>query len=203
MHISEGFLSGPLLAAGWTVAGAGIALGLKKFDTDTTVRVAMTSSVFFLASLINVKVGPSSTHLSLVGPMGLLLGWGAFPAIFTALLLQAVLFQSGGLLVLGANTVSMATSAVLVHLLFGRPVRAGSAKISALASFFAGGCGVVFSIGFLGLWLTLSDPNLAATVKTLFLLHLPLAVIEGIVTLFMTSFLRKTAPDILKPTGHR
>ena len=77
MHISEGILSTQALAAGWAVAGVGTAVGLKKLNPDKIVRVAFSSSVFFLASLINVRLGPSSTHLSLIAPMGLVLGWSA------------------------------------------------------------------------------------------------------------------------------
>ena len=86
------------------MAGAGLAIGLKKLNPDKIVRVSVFSSVFFLASLINVRLGPSSTHLSLLAPVGLVLGWSVFPAVMAALLLQAILLQFGGLLVLGANT---------------------------------------------------------------------------------------------------
>ena len=62
MHISEGMLSSQMLTAGWAIAGVGTAIGLKKLDADKIVRVAFFSSAFFLASLINVPIPPSSTH---------------------------------------------------------------------------------------------------------------------------------------------
>jgi cobalt/nickel transport system permease protein len=198
MHISEGFLSPQAIAAGWAVSAAGVAWGLRKMDSDKIVRVSMASSVFFLASLVNVRVGPSSTHLSLIGPIGLILGWTAFPAIFTALLLQAVLFQFGGLLVLGANTAAMASPAVLASLLFGRAVRSGNEKIACAASFLAGALAVLTSAGIVGAMLFISDPGMAIAAKTIFLAHLPLAAIEGTAALFMTLFLKRTFPDILK-----
>lgn len=197
MHISEGFLSAPLLSTGWLIAGAGVSYGLKKTDSNQIVRVAMTASIFFLASLINIKVGPSSTHLSLTGAVGLLLGWRAFPAIFIALLLQAALFQSGGLLVLGVNTVSMASAAVWVHLLFRKSLLSSSKKIIALSAFFAGFLGVIFSAGFLSFWLFISDPKLLTAVKTLLVLHFPIAIVEGVVTSFSVTFLKQVAPDLI------
>jgi cobalt/nickel transport system permease protein len=197
MHISEGFLSAPVLAAGWAIAGAGVAWGLKKMDTDKVVKVAMASSVFFLASLVNVKLGPSSTHLSLIGPIGLILGWTSFPAIFTALLLQAVLFQFGGLLVLGANTVSMAAPAVCAYLIFGRAVRSDSVKLSLSASFAAGFLSVLASALSVGVLLTLSDPDMIRPAQAVFAVHAPLAAVEGVTALFMTAFLRRTYPDML------
>lgn len=42
------------------------------------------------------------------GIIGLLPGWGAFPVILVALLLQGVFFQYGGITTLGVNTVVMA-----------------------------------------------------------------------------------------------
>ena len=203
MHISEGFLSPQMLAAGWVVAGAGVAVGLKKLNPDKIVRVAVFSSVFFLASLINVRIGPASTHLSLLGPMGLVLGWSVFPAVMTALLLQAVLFQFGGLLVLGANTTTMAGGALVAWLLFGRLVREGSPRGAAVASFAAGFIAVMVGTAGMGIFLDFSNPGFLNAVKVLFAAQLPLALIEGAITLFMTGFLRKTAPDILAGVGKR
>ncbi|MDR3354474.1 MAG: cobalt transporter CbiM [Synergistaceae bacterium] len=203
MHISEGFLTLPSLAVGWAAAAAGVSVGLKRIDPDGIVKVAMASSVFFLASLINVRIPPASTHLSLIGPIGLLLGWSVFPAIFTALLLQAVLFQFGGLAVLGVNTSTMAASALCAHLLFGRAVRGRSAALSAAASFAAGAMAVVMGAALVGIWLAASDPKMLASAYAIFIAHIPLAVIEGIAALFMTSFLRRSYPDILNAAGLR
>ncbi|MDR1873445.1 MAG: cobalt transporter CbiM [Synergistaceae bacterium] len=198
MHIHEGFLSPEMLAAGWAVAGIGTAIGLKKTDPDKIVRVAVFSSVFFLASLINVRVGPSSTHLSLLAPLGLVLGWSVFPAVLVALLLQAVLLQFGGFLVLGANTVDMALPGLIVHLLFSKSIRRGSGFAVAMLSFAAGFLAVVLGALGTGMFLTLSDPGLRGAVGVIFVANLPPALIEGVITLLMTEFLKKTAPDILE-----
>ncbi|MDR3165002.1 MAG: cobalt transporter CbiM [Synergistaceae bacterium] len=197
MHISEGILAPQILAAGVVIAGAEVAWGLKKTDHDKIVQVAMASSVFFLASLINIRLGPSSTHLSLIGPIGLILGWSAFPAIFVALLLQAVLFQFGGILVLGVNTVSMATAAVAAHLIFGRPVRSGSLKIAASSAFAAGFLAVLLGASLVGMFLSLSDYGMLTAAKTLVAAHIPLGLIEGAAAAFMITFLKRTHPDVL------
>ena len=109
MHISEGVLSPAVLGGGAALTVVGTAIGLKKLDYEAIPRVAILSAAFFVASLIHVPVGPVGLHLVLNGLMGLLLGWLAFPAILIALFLQALLFQYGGLTVLGVNTVIMAT----------------------------------------------------------------------------------------------
>ena len=125
MHISEGVLSAPVLISGAALAAAGVAVGLRRLDPERLMSTAMLAAVFFVGSLVHVPVGLGSAHLILSGLLGMLLGWAAFPAIFTALLLQAVLFQYGGLTTLGVNTVIMAAPAVLCAALFS-PLRAKS-----------------------------------------------------------------------------
>ena len=198
MHISEGILSGSVLLAGWAGTTAGIAIGLKKTDTSRIVRTALLSSAFFLASLVNVRVGPSSTHLSLLAPMGLILGWGVFPAVFTALLLQAILFHFGGLLVLGVNTFIMGIASLSVYLLFGRTVREGKSRAAVItASFLAGSIAVIMGACLVGLCLGLTDSNFLNAAKVLVIAHIPLAVIEGVVTAFMVMWLKRAAPEFL------
>jgi cobalt/nickel transport system permease protein len=116
MHISEGVLSGPVLISGGALAAAGTAIGLKKLDYDRIAQAGILSAAFFVASLIHVPIGPSNAHLILNGLVGLLLGWAAFPAILVALVLQAMLFQFGGITGLGVNTIIMALPAVLCYI---------------------------------------------------------------------------------------
>jgi cobalt/nickel transport system permease protein len=197
MHIHEGFLSPQMLAVGWMAAGVGAAVGLKRMDSDKIVRTAVFSSVFFLASLISVRIGPGSTHLSLLAPVGLVLGWSVFPAMLVALLLQAVLLQFGGLLVLGANTTDMALPGLIVWLLFSKPIRQRSSFTASILAFAAGFLAVILGALGTGIFLGLSDPALLGAVGVLLAAHLPLALVEGAVTLFMVGFLKRTAPDIL------
>ena len=198
MHISEGVLSPGALALGWAVAGAGTFAGLRKSEPEKAARTALLSSAFFLASLVNVQLGPASTHLSLIAPVGLVLGWGAFPAMMVALLLQALLFHFGGLLVLGPNTADMAVPAVAVYLLFARPIqRAQRVRVAMALAFVAGTLAVLLGALGVGLFLGLSDGNFLNAAKLLFAAHVPLSLIEGAVTAFMAGWLKKTAPDFL------
>lgn len=198
MHISEGILSGSVLISGWAGTCALTAVGLKKTDTSKIVRTALAASVFFLASLVNVRIGPTSTHLSLLAPMGLVLGWGVFPAVLTALLLQAVLFGFGGLLVLGVNTFVMGSAALSVYLLFGKAVRNAQTpgKLGGIC-FAAGFCGVMIGAVLTAACLALTDHNFLTAVKVLVAAHLPLANIEGAVTIFLITLLKHFAPEFL------
>ncbi len=118
MHIAEGVLSAPVLIAGAAVAAAGIAVGLKRLDESRLMTAGLVGAAFFIASLIHVPIGVSSAHLLLCGLVGVMLGVSAYPVIFTALLLQGVLFEFGGLTVLGVNTATMGTGALTAGMLF-------------------------------------------------------------------------------------
>ena len=196
MHISEGVLSGPVLVAGAALAVAGTAIGLKKIDYDHIVHVAILASAFFVASLIHVNIGPSSAHLILNGIVGLLLGFAAFPAILTALLLQSVFSQYGGLTALGVNPVVMAAPAVAVHYLF-LPFIGRSPRLTLIMGLLSGMTAILLSSFLLGLALWFTDENFFKTSLAVILANLPVMVIEGIVTGFCVSFLLKVYPEII------
>jgi cobalt/nickel transport system permease protein len=195
-------LSGPVLVSGAALAAVGTAIGLKKIDYDKIARVGMLSGAFFVASLIHVPLGPTNVHLILNGMVGLLLGWAAFPAILIALALQAVFFQFGGITALGVNTVIMALPAVLCYLVFGRLIQWRPAV--ALAAAFSCGFLAVFISGILvGVALMSTEERFFAVSVAVVAAHLPVMIIEGIVTALCVAFLRRVQPSMLAGYGQR
>ncbi|MDR2109922.1 MAG: cobalt transporter CbiM [Spirochaetaceae bacterium] len=190
MHISEGILSPPVLAAGWALAAAGMAAGLKKTSPEKLPETALVSAVLFLASLVHVPLGPSSIHLTLLGLAGILLGWSAVPALFIALLLQSILFQFGGLLSLGVNTAVMGTAALAGRAAFCLT----PAKFRFPGAFAGGFIAVISATVLVSAALFFSDANLTAAAALLFAANLPLAFVEGIISVFITAFLSKILP---------
>lgn len=197
MHISEGVLSAPVLLAGAAVAAAGVAIGLKRLQHERIPQTAILSSAFFVASLIHVPVGFTSAHLILNGLLGAVLGWAAFPAILVALLLQAVLFQFGGLTVLGVNTATMALPAVACAWAL-RPLllsqRNGRA---ALGGFLCGSLSVFLSGILVAAALIGTGEAFRQAALAIFLANLPVTVIEGLVTAATVVFLQRVKPEIL------
>jgi cobalt/nickel transport system permease protein len=197
MHISEGILSAPVLVTGAALAAAGVAIGVKKMDPDTIPRVAVLSSTFFVASLIHVPIGPSSIHLILNGVNGLLLGWLCVPSIFIALTLQAILFQYGGITVLGVNTVNMALPGLICYYLFSRLVNHERRIVSLGSAFACGSLAVFLSAILLALSLVWAEESFTAAAELIVLAHLPIMAIEGLITLFCVAFLKRVKPEIL------
>jgi cobalt/nickel transport system permease protein len=197
MHISEGVLSPGVLAAGAGLAAVGTAIGLKKMDYEAIPRVAILSAAFFVATLIHVPVGPVGLHLVLNGLMGLLLGWVAVPAILIALFLQALLFQFGGLTVLGVNTVIMALPAVVCFYLF-RPWLRQQGSLTRVAAFACGFAAIILSGLLVAVALMGTGQAFIRVAELAFLAHLPLMIIEGIITLMVFLFLKKVRPEMLE-----
>jgi cobalt/nickel transport system permease protein len=191
MHISEGILSPAALAAGWALTAGGLAAGLKKTPVEKLPETALVSAALFLASLVHVPLGPSSIHLTLLGLAGIMLGWSALPALFIALFLQGLLFQFGGLLSLGVNTVAMGSASLIGSLIY----RAMPKKLK-LAGAFAGGFAAVIA-GTLVVTgaLVFSDGDLRTTAALLFAANQPLAAVEGVISLFIVMFLSRTLPN--------
>lgn len=196
MHISEGVLPASVLIGGAVIAVAGTAYGLRRLDYDRIPQAGILAASFFVASLIHVPLGPTSVHLILNGLLGIILGWGAFPVIMIALLLQALLFQFGGLTTLGINTVLMAVPAVVVHTVFSRLVINRDSVVWVL-SFLCGFVSVLLAAVIMGMALLMVGEAFREIATLVVLAHLPVMVIEGIITAFCVRFLIKVQPELL------
>lgn len=200
MHISEGYLSGPVLISGAVLATAGTAIGLKKLDYEHIAQAGILAAAFFVASLVHVPIGPSSVHLIMNGIIGLLLGWGAFPVMLVALLLQGIFFQYGGITTLGVNTVIMAAPAVMVYYLFGRWTRTPGWP-GKIAAFGCGAGAVALSAVVMAASLVFTDEKFLTLAGMAIAIHVPVMIIEGVVSAVCVAFLAKVKPEMLPSTS--
>lgn len=198
MHIAEGVLSPAVLGGGAVLALAGTAQGLRRLEYDRLVAVGILSAAFFVASLIHVPVGLASAHLVLNGLVGVLLGWAAFPSILVALLLQALLFQFGGITVLGGNTFTMGFAAVASWYVFRAVCRLCPGMGGVRAGAFMGGAlGVALAAVLTALALAFTDEGFWLAAQLLLLAHLPVMLAEGLITMFTVSFIMRVRPELL------
>ncbi len=156
-HIPDAVLSAPVLLTGALVTAGLLAVALHRLDYERLPQTAVLSAAFFVSSLISIPLGPSSVHLLLNGLMGLLLGWMAVPAIFVALLLQAVFFGFGGVLVLGVNAMNMALPALICALVLRPRLPRASPKDLFWIGATAGAAGVLLTA--MGSVASLSSPR--------------------------------------------
>ena len=148
------------------------------------------------SSTETVPIGPASIHLIMNGLVGLLLGWAAFPAILVALLLQGVFFQYGGITTLGVNTIIMALPAVICYHLFAPSLNKGR-KAALAGAFGCGFCAVFFGAVIVGLALMFTEESFLEVATLVVTAHIPVMVIEGIITAFTVAFLQKVQPSLL------
>lgn len=197
MHISEGVLSGTVCLASAGAAALITAVTLKRTETEEVPRIAVMTAAFFVASLVHVKIGPTSSHLVLNGLLGIVLGISAFPAILVALLFQAIMFQHGGLTTLGVNLVIMGLPALMARILF--KIKFSNSKIEIqVKSFLAGSLSVILSAIIVAFYLVSAGSEFLNSAKIVLAMNIPVAIIEGIATSFIISFLLKVKPEVIK-----
>lgn len=196
MHISEGILPLTTLAGGYAASALGVAKGLKNIEDEQMVRVAMLSSAFFVASFIHIPLGPTNIHLVLNGFVGLLAGWSCFIAIGIALLLQALLFQFGGITTLGINTLTMALPAVICYLIF-FPLLSSKKIPIILTGFLCGFISVFFSALLLSFSLATTGESFIPAARLVFAANIPVMLVDGLITAMALQFIEKVKPEML------
>ncbi|WP_341232937.1 cobalt transporter CbiM [uncultured Sulfitobacter sp.] len=196
MHIVDGALSNTVVIAGAVAAAGGIAMGLRSLTLERIPTAGVLSASFFVASLIYVPVGPSSVHLIMNGLAGILLGWAAFPALFVGLVLQAIFFGFGGLTVLGVNTVNIALPAVVVGLMMRRLVASGTPTAGAIWAGIGGALAIALTTGVVAISLAASGDEFIPAAKLVFFAHIPVMIIEGLLTGFAILLARKVKPEL-------
>lgn len=196
MHISEGVLPPVYLISGWVLSGGSVLLSLKSISGRDIPKVALLSGLFFVISLIHIPLGPTSVHLTLNGLLGILLRQGVFPAIFVALVFQALFFQYGGITVLGVNTLSMALPPFLLSLVFSGFLQKG--KYLSIVGFLMGSLSLLGAGLLMALILYLSNPKLYLLSGAFIGTYLPLSLVEGLITALALLYLKRTHPEALR-----
>ncbi len=199
VHLLDGFLPYSWCAVGYVGAVALAALGCWRLHERDIPRIALATAAFFVASSIHIKIPPSSVHLVLNGLVGVMLGYRAGLALFVGLFLQAVLIGHGGISTLGINDVLQTLPALTIGAAF--QWLAASKRISihilSLCSGFLGAAGVLATVVLQSGLLWLAEDNGPMSALLWFALHVPVAVVEGIVVGFMVHYLTRVKPELL------
>jgi cobalt/nickel transport system permease protein len=120
MHIPDGFLSTLVSIVLWVISAASVAYALRRVGKDLGERqvplMGVLAAAIFAGQMLNFTVtGGTSGHLLGAALATILLGpWAAVIVMTTVVGVQALIFQDGGLLALGANLFNMAIVGVSV-----------------------------------------------------------------------------------------
>jgi cobalt/nickel transport system permease protein len=107
-----------------------------------------------------------------------------------------VLFQFGGITTLGVNTIIMALPAVLSYMAF-RPLITRTNPLAMMGAFACGFLSVFFGAVMVGLGLFFTEENFLQVAGVVVAAHLPVMVIEGVITALCVAFLRKVQSELL------
>lgn len=188
MHISEGVLSGSVIAISSIALIPLVINSVRKLHPDDVSKVALLSALFFVVSTIHLPIGVTSVHFMMLGIIGIMLGWHSFTALLIALLLQAMLIGFGGISSLSANTLNTGIGALTGFYLFKLlKDRLPVVVVSFLVGFVPI---LVASIG-IAVALLFSNGEFLIVAQTALIAHLPLAVVEGIMMVFLFKTLQK------------
>jgi cobalt/nickel transport system permease protein len=117
-HIPDGFLSVPVLAGTAAASAAALAVAARRSRATLGERegpvLGATTAFVFAAQMLNFPLGiGASAHLLGAALVAVLLGPASgMLVMFAVLLVQALLFQDGGIAALGANTFNIAVLGV-------------------------------------------------------------------------------------------
>lgn len=216
MHIMEGYLpisfciAWGVICVPFLIAGFfSIRKTLSANRRALTILAMSGAFIFVISSLKIPSVTGSCSHMTGTGLGAILFGPSAVSILgIIVLLFQAILLAHGGLTTLGANTFSMAVAGPFVS--FGIYQLCKKCNVNRKVSVFLAAClGDLFTYCMTSIQLALAHPSetggvAASAVKFLAVFaptQLPLAIIEGILTVIIIIGLESFAMPELKSIG--
>ena len=218
MHLPDGFLAPQLALALWALTALIVGISLRRLaaSRDTAsgagrpILMGLVGAFIFAAQMFNFPVAAGTSGHLLGGVLaGYLLGpWAGTIVMTTVIGVQALLFQDGGLLALGANIFNMGIIGTLGGTLIARALAltlggGRSARIAAAGA--AGWLSVMAGAGITALQLGLSGTtDISVGLPAMLGVHVLIGVGEALITVAALTFIATTAPDLLsaEPVAH-
>jgi cobalt/nickel transport system permease protein len=216
MHIPDGFLSTLVSIILWVVSAGAVAYALRRVGKDLGERqvplMGVLAATIFAGQMLNFSVtGGTSGHLLGAAIATILLGpWPAVIILTCVVSIQALVFQDGGLLALGANIFNMAVVGVAVSYFVYTSLR----KLIGDKSWS------IFVSGAAAAWLSIVIASLAAALELALSgtspaniavpamggIHMLIGIGEALITVGALAFLYSARRDLLTggstvPTG--
>ncbi len=207
LHAPDGFFSIPIALAGYAIAAVVIAFAVYRVNSELDERIVpmmgVMAAFLFAAQMINFPVaGGTSGHLVGGALAAIVLGpWSAILVMTAVVGLQALLFQDGGLVVLGVNLVNMSIISVLVgYGAYWVSTRIGASfRTLLIGGFAAAWLSVIVTAVAAAFQLDFSGTSpLAVALPALVGVHALIGIGEGLITVFALSFIRSARPELLK-----
>ena len=208
LHIPDGFLAPPVALALWVATAVVIGIALRRIGqrgpaaASQTILMGLSGAFIFAAQMFNFPVAAGTSGHLLGGVLaGFLLGpWAGSVVMATVIGIQALLFQDGGLLALGANIFNMGVIGTLGGTLVARGIAAtlGNARRATLLGVgVAAWLSVMAAAGFTTLQLGLSGTtNISIGLPAMLGTHALIGLGEALISVSAISFIAVSAPEI-------
>lgn len=118
LHIPDAFLSLPVSLAGWAIAAVLLSFAVRQsrsqFQDKQVPLMGVLAAFVFAAQAINFPIlGGTSGHVVGAALSGILAGpWAGTLIMSAVVIVQALMFQDGGILVMGCNMLNLGAFAV-------------------------------------------------------------------------------------------
>jgi cobalt/nickel transport system permease protein len=204
LHIPDGFLNLTVSIVFWALTAIFIGLAVSKtrgqFGERQVPLMGVMAAFIFAAQMINFPVaGGTSGHLLGGALAAIVLGpWAGILVMTTVVGVQALVFQDGGLIVMGANIFNMGILTALIgYGLYqgtagrGRGTRLTVAGVAAWLSVIAGALFASFQ-----LWLS-GTSAIRVVFPAMLGVHMLIGLGEALITVAALAFIMQTRPDLL------
>lgn len=204
MHIPDGFLSIVISLICWAITVAILAIAISRTNKSLGEKqvplMGIMAAFIFAAQMLNFPVaGGTSGHLLGGALAGITLGpWAGMLAMTAVIAVQGLLFQDGGLLVMGANILNMGLLTVAVGYGLYRSVAGKSQGTKLAVAGFAAWLSVMTGAlaTSLQLWLS-GTARIDIVVPAMLGVHALIGLGEALITVAALSFILRTRPDLL------
>ncbi len=208
LHAPDGFFSTPVAVAGWVVTALVLAYALRRagqtLDDKAIPLMGVMAAFIFAAQMFNFQV-PGGTSGHLLGGVlaAILLGpWAGTIVMAAVVSVQALVFQDGGLVVLGVNIFNMGIVGTLGGYSLYRVVAAalgGEQKAMHPAAAVAAWCAVFAAAILAAFQLAISDTtSLTVALPAMAGWHALIGIGEAVITVAALGFIRNARPDLLQ-----
>jgi cobalt/nickel transport system permease protein len=208
MHIPDGFLSALVSVILWIISIVVVGYALRQVGKDLGERqvplMGVLAAAIFAGQMLNFSItGGTSGHLLGAAIATILLGpWAAVIVLTTVVSIQALIFQDGGLLALGANIFNMAVVGVTVSYF----------TYTTLKKLLGEQRWTLFVSGFVAAWLSIFIASLACalelaasgtspanlSVPAMGGIHALIGIGEGLITVGALAFIYAARRDLVQ-----
>ncbi len=205
MHIPDGFLSLPIALFCWGAAIVLVAIAIRRTRDELGERqvplMGVMAAFIFAAQMINFPVaGGTSGHLLGGALAAITLGpWAGMLVMASVIGVQGLLFQDGGLVVMGANILNMGLLTVLIGYGLYRGVAGQSRGVRLTVAGVAAWLSVMAAALATSLELWLSGTSaLRIVIPAMLGIHAFIGIGEALITVAALAFIMQTRPDLLE-----